>query len=276
MEPDRPATYGGPGFRRRSATLQEEVREGRIWSAHAVDSEWTRLLGVVLHLPGPSIEAIEDPDESLMLERLDHARLRGQHEELVRVLEGAGVRVLHVDHAGVDDRRYPNLIFQRDLFFMTPFGAVVSRMAGLPRAGEERYLARTLADEGVPIALTVGGTGTLEGADCLWLAPDRVLCGVGARTNEEGFRQLQALLAANDVDCVSVPVPHQVQHLLGLLQIVGPRRALVRGDLASIELMEELSRCAIDVTPFAESREIAEALAFNFLVIDRNRVIAPQ
>ena len=35
----------------------------------------------------------------------------------------------------------------------------------------------------VPIALTVGGRGTFEGADCLWANPNTVFCGIGKRTN---------------------------------------------------------------------------------------------
>jgi len=275
MTNDRPATYGGPGFRGRSATHGEDIRAGEIWAPHAVDSEWTRLLDVVLYLPGPTIEEVSDTDDALMLSPVDHARLRDQHDHLVRCFEQSGIRVHHCRNEGVDDRRHPNLLFQCDLFFMTPFGAVVSRMAGEARAGEERYLSRTLAQEGVPIALTVGGSGTLEGADCLWLTPGKVLCGVGVRTNDEGYEQLRDFLGRNGIECIRVPVSPEVQHLLGLLQIVAPGRALVRGELASEELLRVLERERIDVTRFPESEEIGKALAFNFLVVDRERVIAP-
>jgi len=148
-------------------------------------------------------------------------------------------------------------------------------MAGVARAGEERFLARALAESAVPIALTVGGTGTLEGADCLWLTPDKVLCGVGVRTNEAGYEQLRQLLERNGIECIRVPVPPEVQHLLGLMQIVAPGRALVRGDLASGDLLRVLDQAGVEVTAFPESEEIRQALAFNFLVVDRERVIAP-
>jgi len=275
MAPERPATYGGPGFRGRSATHGEDIRAGKIWAPHAVDSEWTRLLDVLLYLPGPAIEEVSDTDDALMLSPVNHASLRNQHDRLVQRFEDFGIRVHHCCNEGVDDRRHPNLMFQCDLYFMTPLGAVVSRMAGRARAGEERYLARTLAEAGVPIALTVGGSGTLEGADCLWLTPGKVLCGVGVRTNDEGYRQLRGLLERNDIECIRVSVPPVVQHLLGLLQIVGPGRALVRGDLASDELLRVLARENVEVTRFPESEEITKALAFNFLVVDRERVIAP-
>ena len=275
MALDRPATYGGPGFRPRAATQKEEIRQGSVWAPHAVDSEWTRLLDVVLYLPGPAIEEVSDPDDALLLAPLSHARLREQHDHLLQRYEECGIRVHRVRNEGVDDRRHPNLIFQCDIFFMTPLGAVVSRMAGMARAGEERYLARALAEAGVPIALTVGGAGTLEGADCMWLTPDKVLCGVGVRTNDEGYEQLRVLLERNGIECIRVPIPPVVQHLLGLLQIVAPGRALLRGDLASAELLRVLQQAGVEVTTFPESKEITKALAFNFLVVDRERVIAP-
>ena len=275
MADERPATYGGPGFRPRSATQGEEIREGRIWAPHAVDSEWSRLRDVLLYLPGPAIEEVSDPDDASLLAPLNHARLGDQHDRLVRTFEQCGIRVHHVRNEGVDDRRHPNLVFQRDTFFMSPLGAVISRMAGAARAGEERHVAGALAEAGIPIALTVGGSGTLEGADCIWLAPAMVLCGVGVRTNEEGYEQLRDFLGRNGIECVRVPIQPDVQHLLGLLQIVAPDRALLRADLASDELTRVLERAAVEVMPVPESEEITKALAFNFLVVDRERVIAP-
>jgi len=43
------------------------------------------------------------------------------------------------------------LMFVSDLMFMTPEGAVLARPASTVRAGEERWVARRLAELGVPI-----------------------------------------------------------------------------------------------------------------------------
>jgi len=275
MRVERPATYGGPRFRHRTASLAEEIREGRLWAPYAVDSEWSRLTDVLLYLPGPEIENVDDPDGCLLLERLNHARLSEQHDALARQLENCSVRVHHVRSATLDDRRYPNAVYQRDLFWQTPLGAVVARTASQVRAGEERHTARALAEIGVPIALSVGGRGTFEGADCIWLTADRVLCGVGVRTNEEGYAQVHDLLERNGIECIRVPVPSAVQHLLGLLQIVAPGRALVREQHAGDELLRVLREHSFEVVSVKESSEIVTKLAFNFLVVDRERVIAP-
>jgi len=262
-------------FRARSGSPADGVREGAGWSPCAVSSEWGRLREVVLYRPGPDIEKLDDPPAVLHLERIDAQRLGQQHEELARCYQECGIRVHRVDPEGVDDRRHPNLMFQRDVFWQSPFGAVISRMASEVRAGEEPYTARTLAGLGVPIALTIGGRGTLEGADCLWIDADTVLCGVGGRTNRDGYRQLRDFLSLRGVKCLAVPAARRLQHLLGCVQIVSPRRALVRTEHASPELLRALAARGLEIVGIADTEEITTSLAFNFLVIDRDRVIVP-
>jgi hypothetical protein len=109
-----------------------------------------------------------------------------------------------------------------------PSGAVVGRPASSVRAGEERWLARSLADLGIPILRTVGGHGTFEGADALWLTPERVLVGLGIRTNLEGARRLAATLAEQGIETMEVDLPHASMHLIGEIRIVDRDLAFVR------------------------------------------------
>ena len=48
-------------------------------------------------------------------------------------------------------------MFVADLMFMTPEGAILGRPASTVRAGEERLVARRLAELGVPILRVVRG-----------------------------------------------------------------------------------------------------------------------
>ena len=70
--------------------------------------------------------------------------------------------------------------------FMTPEGALLARPASTARAGEERRVARRLAELSVPIILSIGGSGTFEGADAMWVGSDTVILGRGLRTNDAG------------------------------------------------------------------------------------------
>ena len=91
-----------------------------------------------------------------------------QHDDLADAYRANGVQVVYVDPGHLPP---PNQMFCADLFVMTPSGAIVGRPASTVRAGEERWIARRLADCGVPILRSVGGRGTFEGADLCWLAP---------------------------------------------------------------------------------------------------------
>jgi N-dimethylarginine dimethylaminohydrolase len=111
-----------------------------------------------------------------------------------------------------------NLLYVADLVFMTPEGAVVGRTASTVRAGEERLAARALARLGIPILHTVRGTGVFEGADAAWLDGSTVLLATGLRTNEEGARQVEAVLREQGVDVRSTTLPDGTMHLMGQLR----------------------------------------------------------
>jgi len=267
------AAYHGPAWTPRSSCLRDDIRAGRVWRACGYDTEYARLTEAMLYLPGPDIANLRDLDAGLHLRRIDHRTFQAQHDTLVRAYESLGVTVHHVDPAPVDDLRHPNLIFQRDLSWQTPFGAVISRMASNVRAGEERFTAATLANLHIPIALTVGADATFEGADALWLTPRTVLCGRGMRTNDRGYETIREFLLANDVECLAFPLHRSMQHLQGCVQIVSSTRAFVRTELVEESAVRLLTDRGFDVVPVKESQEITEQLAFNFVVVDRDTVV---
>ncbi|HMP42844.1 MAG TPA: arginine deiminase-related protein, partial [Roseiflexaceae bacterium] len=71
-----------------------------------------------------------------------------QHDMLADTYRRLGVEV-HYMQPG--DAATPNLYFARDHFFMTPQGAIMSRMGSAARAGEERFSA-AVAPSKVPIS----------------------------------------------------------------------------------------------------------------------------
>ena len=119
-----PAAYGGPGWRPRSTSLREEM--GSLWGGWGVAWEWGTLRAVLLHRPGQEVEGLEDADAALMLGRLEPERMREEHRALADFYREVGVEVYLVEPEG---RVPPNLMFCRDLFFMTPEGAVLARPA---------------------------------------------------------------------------------------------------------------------------------------------------
>jgi N-dimethylarginine dimethylaminohydrolase len=121
----------------------------------------------------------------------------------------------------------------------------------------------------------ISGAGHFEGADALWLNGKTVLCGLGHRTNKEGFAQLSQLLAFQGVAAVGVPLPDGVQHLLGLLQLVDKDLALLRAEIAPASLKAILRKNKISVIPVPEGGETSRRQGMNIVTVAPRRLIMP-
>lgn len=264
-----PAAFGGPGWSPRTTSLAEEL--GGVWTSCGVNSEWLLLKKVLLHRPGPEI-GVEDPNSLQMLAPVDAEVAGKQHDQLAEAYRREGVTVELIAPAG---RPPPNLVFAADLFFMTPEGAIVGRPASTVRAGEERLVARRLAELGVPILHTVRGTGTFEGADVLWLRPDLVVVATGLRTNAEGARQVADLLGELGVRSVSVELPEGAMHLMGTLRLLDRDLAVFRPGGAPARALEVLQDLHIEARPAPPGAEITVGQALNVVPLGPRRVVMP-
>ena len=115
---------------------------------------------------------------------------RFQHEAPAQACRQAIVKVFYVEPG---EASLPNRIFVSDLMFMTPEGAVPARPASTARPGEEHWVARRLAELGVPILKSIRGRRTFGGADDVWIDPSTVMLGRRFRTNADGASQVTAL-----------------------------------------------------------------------------------
>jgi N-dimethylarginine dimethylaminohydrolase len=158
----------------------------------------------------------------------------------------------------------------RDPFMMIPGGAIVSRMAVRMRRGEERVTTQFLGGLGVPILGTITGTGTIEGGSVMKLAPGLAALGTSVRCNEEGARQLQALLALQGIELLIVPLSGYSIHLDVHLGMVDVATAVV--DVAGLPytFMDQLRRRGFELIA-AEHSERPWAL--NLLCLRPRRVL---
>ena len=262
------AAYGGEGWAPRTLSLQEEI--GRVWAAYRVSTEWSRLKAVMVHRPGAEVDVSTDPDSVQWLEPLSLERAQAQHDTMVQAYKDLGVTVHYVDPQG---KPSPNQMFLADLMFMTPEGAILARPASTVRAGEERAVARRLADLGVPILRSVRGRGTFEGADALWLNPTTVMVGRGLRTNAEGAAQVKATLNEMGVDVIEVDLPYGTMHLMGMLRfadrdlaIAFPMRLVHKG-------VEALKETGYQVAFLPHEEEAMRNKAFNFVTIGPREIL---
>ena len=209
------SAYGGEGWSPRTADTGAEL--GGVWGACGMDSEWRRLRAVLLHRPGAELEASNNPNAVQMLAPIDVARAGEEHDAMAQAYRDHQVTV-HTVEPVAEPR--PNQMFCADLVFLTPQGAILARPASTVRAGEEREVARRLADLGVPILRSISGEGTFEGADAAWLDAKTVAVAHGLRTNPRGIAQIAEVLADMQVDVIPADLPYGTMHLMGLLRIV--------------------------------------------------------
>jgi arginine deiminase len=263
------SAYGGPGWSGRESSHRDEI--GTLWASCGIDSEWGPLRSVIVHRPGAELDvSLEDPDAVQMLAPVDLAKARDQHDAMVAAYQAENVAVHQVAPAVTPT---PNQMFCADLVFLTPEGAIMARPASTVRAGEERQVARRLADIGVPIARTLRGTATFEGADAMWLDPGTVMVGKGLRTNAEAAGQIADALFDMDVHTLEVDLPFGTMHFMGLLRIVDKDLAVCwwrRTPFAAVRALEERG-CEIVWLPEGDDMDLNRG--FNFVTLGPRKVL---
>jgi N-dimethylarginine dimethylaminohydrolase len=263
------AAYGGPGWSPRTAAMGKEI--GSLWAPCGLAAEWAPLRAVLLHRPGPELAAA-DPDAAQHLETIDAGQAGAQHDALAAAYRAAGVAVHYVEPP---EGPSPNLMFVADLLFMTPAGAIVARPASTVRAGEERWIARRLADLGIPILRTVAGHGTFEGADAAWLDESTVLLATGLRTNAEGAAQVAATLAEQGVDVVPAGLPYGAMHLMGTLRFPAPDLAVAWPGRVPYAAVEALRVRGYRVLMMPEEEKAQRRVALNFVTLAPGQILMP-
>lgn len=269
------SAYHGGSWQPRILAHDQELNARKHWSNFGINSEWRPLRKVMLYRVPQRAPRCPRPEKIQHLRRVDWRILGQEMLSLSRVLKKNGVEVIW-QRADEFAQPKPNAMFVRDQFMLTPWGAVLGRMASEIRAGEEKWAQLTLAKAGIPLLALIRGQGTFEGADALWLSAKHLLVGVGNRTNQSGFKQIKDLLAEFSVKVSAIEMPTNVQHLLGLLQIIAPNRALVRVDQAPTQLIRILQGARYSIVAVLESDEVVFNQGMNVLCLGPNRIVMPQ
>jgi dimethylargininase len=184
-------------------------------------SEGEPLRAVLVCPPGPAYSGVSDLASQNIAEVPDPVRAREQHAALVALLASAGARVVEIDElAG-----HPNATFTRDPALMTPAGYIELRMGLESRRKEPRWIAEALEGEGVPRLGVIEPPGTVEGGD-VFLEGDVALLARSDRTNDDGIRQLSALLQPLGYEVRVADLSWPYLHLGTVLSVLAPRRVV--------------------------------------------------
>jgi N-dimethylarginine dimethylaminohydrolase len=137
------------------------------------------------------------------------------------------------------------------------------------RRGEEQHATRALAAAGMPILGTITGTGTVEGGSFTKLRPGLAAFGTSIRCNEEGFRQLEALLELVGVELIRVPVAGYSIHIDLHFAMVDVDRALIDPSGLPYDFLVKLRELGIETIEAAAEEE----WGLNLLCLRPGRVL---
>ena len=251
-------------------SITEDMKN--LWGDWGVCSEVDTLRDVIVRRPGAEIENF-DWQAARFRAPIDPERFRAQHDALMDIYRAHGVRVHYIEEQRADR---PNAVFCRDLLLMTPEGAIVTRPAMEARRGEERYMAKALADLGVPIIRTICGSATFEGAMGLWIDSHTIVLASGVRTNREGYEMVEYELRLMGVtDIIHMQIPYGHAHIDGLLNMASHDVAVIHASQVPYDVCDALKKKGIKLLECPSRVEAKETLAINFVAIEPGTVVMP-
>lgn len=169
----------------------------------------------------------------------------------------ARVERLTVELLKHDERIGLDSIYVRDASIATPRGMIVCRMGKAARDSEPLVQGGQFRERQIPVIGVIQPPGQIEGGDVVWFDDRTVAVGRGYRTNDEGIRQLSALLG-HTVEVVTVPLPHyrgpsDVFHLMSIISPVDRDLAVVYSPLMPVPFREWLIGQGITLVEVPES-----------------------
>ena len=171
---------------------------------------------------GLTTAGLGEPDYQLALK---------QHQSYCKALAERGLSVTVLD---MDDR-HPDSTFVEDAAVLIGETAVLTRPGASSRAGEVAALRPTLGSA-VRHVLEISAPGTLDGGD-VCDAEGHYLIGVSQRTNEEGARQLAAIIeqAGFTASLVDIRSRRDILHLKSGIAYLGDKDLVAWEELAELE-----------------------------------------
>ena len=157
----------------------------------------------------------------------DYERALAQHAAYCEALERCGLALTRLAR----DARHPDSTFVEDTAILTPRGAILTRPGAPSRAGEVEEIRGALSPF-YPGFDRIEPPGTLDGGD-ICEAEDRFFIGISERTNEEGARQLAAILVRDGY----TPVLVDIRGVEGILHLKSGIACVGEGRLVAIDAL---------------------------------------
>ena len=255
----------------KETSFEEDITE--YWGEWGVCSEVETLRAVLMRRPGKEVESFDPKAARFSDEPIDVELMRRQHDNVAKVYTDFGAKVYYVEHQ-LEDR--PNAVFCRDLMFMTPEGAIITRPGMAARRGEERYVAEALAKIGVPILKTIAGDGMFEGANAMWVDRHTCVVSTGSRCNRSGYEQVKTELERMGVTVYHMQQPYSNIHIDGIMNAISHDKVLVHAAQVPYDIIDMLKKKGYEILEIPSRTEQFRTLACNFVALEPNHILMAQ
>lgn len=200
------------------------------------------LARVMMRAPGPAMAAA-DPAEWHYGPQFNPERAQAQHAKLAEIVADSGAEIhwLASEADGLSDA-----MFVQDPSFVTQAGAVVLNMGKPLRVPEADLHVAAYAELGVPVIGRLTGDATVESGDCVWIDPETLAIGRGARSNQAGIDAVAAILAPHGMRVQAYDLPYWTGpaaclHLMSMISPLAPKMALIHAPLMPYALWADLT-----------------------------------
>jgi len=203
----------------------------------------------------------------------DFERAKKEYETFEGLLRTHGPEILHLPF---DSSVNIDSIYCRDAAVSTDAGMVICNMGKPARQNEPEAERRAFEQTGLKVLGVITAPGTLEGGDTTWIDETTLAVGHSYRTNEEGIRQLTALLMPLRFDVITVPLPHykgpsDVFHLMSILSPVDRDLAVVYSPLMPVQFRNNLTKRGFSFVEVPDDE--FESMGCNVLAIARRQCL---
>jgi N-dimethylarginine dimethylaminohydrolase len=191
-----------------------------------------------------------------------------QYNEFAKLIEATGAEICWMEDEGDG---LADAMFTRDASLITKAGAVPLRM-GKPLRSEEPLVHKAAYEKlDIPILGQLSGQAMIEGGDTIWLNEKTLLVGIGFRSNEEGVKQLNALLNPHDIKVLGFDMPYWAGkeaclHLMSVISPLTETKYLVHPPLIPARLWSLLEDSGIELV-VAPADEFEASFGLNLNVL---------
>lgn len=255
----------------KETTFEQDMTE--YWGNWGVSSEVDTLRAVLMRRPGKEIESFDPKAVRFSDEPIDVDLIRRQHDAVAKAYTDFGARVYYVENQ-LETR--PNAVFCRDLMFMTPEGAIITRPGMAARRGEERYVAEALARLGVPILKTVAGDGMFEGANAMWVDRHTCVVSTGSRCNRSGYEQVKTELERMGVEVYHMQQPYSNIHIDGIMNAISHDKVLIHASQVPYDILDMLRKKGYELLELPSQTEQCTTFACNFVALEPDHILLAQ